>query len=158
MTTPSASHRVNPLKTSPPGRGLGGENLKAFSTPIIHECAGKTTPNNSVYDHGRVIGYIRGDVLHRKMQGSRHILKSPPSIAIGVEALRQAIRCGAETVFIQDMESGLEYRCGIWDFNSSKAISIDRGYGEQQALPLEYFIITDPKHPEVQLSLLDGEV
>jgi hypothetical protein len=108
----------------------------------------------AVYDHGRVIGYIRGNVLHRKMQGSKHILKSPPSIAIGVEALKQAIYHGVESVWIQDTESGLEYRCNIWLFNE-KAISIDRGYGEQQALPLEHWEIADPKHPEKQLSLLE---
>ena len=144
MTTSSISHRVNPLRESPPGRGLSGKNFVASSTPIIPQCEINTRPNNAVTDHGRAVGYVRGNCLYRKMVGSKHILKNPPAIAIAVEALKQAIRAGAEIVLILDTESGLKYSCNVFDFNT-KALLIDRGgYGEQMALPLGFWTITDP--------------
>jgi hypothetical protein len=143
-----------------PGAGTPGartgKDEASFAKTIVQPTSGKVKGAGiPVYDHGREIGYIRGDVLHRKMQGSRSILQKPPAIALGMEALRQAVHAEVKTVWIQDTESGLEYRADIWEFNSLHAFDLNRGYGEQRALPLQYWTITDPKHPEKQLSLLE---
>ena len=152
----SASPRVNPLKKSSPGRELVGKNLAAFSTSIIPQHIENTSRNNAVYDRGRVVGYIRpGGIFHRKMQGSKHILREPRSIAFGVEPLKQAIRAECKTVLVEDTETGLQYSTDIWNFNQH-GITIDRGWGPQLALPLEHWKIFDPANPEKQLALQLG--
>jgi hypothetical protein len=96
---------------------------------------------------GKTIGYLRaGGVLHRKIRGSRHFLRSPfKAISLDVFALKSAIRQGCTIVKIEDEEDGKFYETDVWNYNQN-AIPIDRGFGEQMALSLEHFTITDPRH------------
>ena len=60
---------------------------------------GKT---NAVYDGSRAVAYVRGDVLVRHLQGSKHFLRQPYGIAFATEAIRQANDKGAKVVQCAD--------------------------------------------------------
>jgi len=84
---------------------------------------------------GRVVGVVRGDTFHKRVQASRHFLKRPAAIAFDVASLREAEAAGAEKVEVTDRETGTVYRAAIgtvWE----RGWSFNRGYGEQVALAL----------------------
>ena len=83
-----------------------------------------------------VVGKVEGDVFLKSIRGSRHILRKPPAIAFDVSTLNQAEQAGAVIVQVVDQETGITYRAQIAHIKDV-GIRIDRGYGEQIALPLE---------------------
>ena len=80
---------------------------------------------------------------YRRVEGSRHFLKKPAGIANDLAALAEAERLGADRCRILDSETGIEYLCAlpiIYEFGTH----IDRGFGQQIALPFAYWIRTAP--------------
>jgi hypothetical protein len=154
MMTNPLKHNAAGVRPGTPAAGVEKRASAGFSLKsIVHPSV--KSGGIPIEDNGRVVGYLRGTILHRKMVGSRHILTNPPSIALGIDPLNKAIQLSAETIWIQDTETGLEYRTDIWNFKN-KAILINRGFGDQMALPLVYWRVTDPRHPEDQLGLFEG--
>lgn len=100
---------------------------------------------NPITVRGRVSGFFmeRTSEYYRKVEGSRHFLRKPPSIANDVAALAEAENLGADRVRIVDSETGNEYACIIAVIRDYGTI-IDRGFGRQIALPFGYWIKTAP--------------
>lgn len=93
----------------------------------------------------KVSGFFmeRTSTYYRRVEGSRHFLKKPAGIANDLAALAEAERLGADRCRIVDSETGIEYLCAlpiIYEFGSH----IDRGFGQQLALPFAYWIRTAP--------------
>lgn len=102
---------------------------------------------------GRVIGEVLGDVLTKRVRGSVHMLRSPRAWAVDVEALRQAERLGARWVVVLDTETGERYRASVAVF-WEHGVNVERGFGLQVALPMDYWQRTPRGELEaVQLGL-----
>ncbi|GIV15859.1 MAG: hypothetical protein KatS3mg022_1294 [Armatimonadota bacterium] len=83
-------------------------------------------------------------ILKRRVQASRHQLRQPPAWAFERNILEQAHEAGASLVEICDVETGITYTAPLatlWQ----KGIRIQRGHGEQIALPLNLWHTEDPK-------------
>ena len=93
----------------------------------------------------KVSGFFmeRTSTYYRRIEGSRHFLKKPAGIANDIAALNEAERLGADRVRIVDTETGIEYTCIIAVIRDYGTL-IDRGYGQQLALPFAYWIKTAP--------------
>jgi hypothetical protein len=100
---------------------------------------------NPITVQGRISGFYmeRNREYYRRVEGSRHFLRKPPSITNDVAALAEAERLGADRVRIVDAETGIEYTCIIAVIREHGTY-IDRGYGQQIALPFAYWIQTAP--------------
>lgn len=85
----------------------------------------------------KYIGEIRDDVFVKRVQGSRHLLKRPKAIAID-KGIVERIRYEVNVIEVVDLESEVTYRTSMKQF-LEKSIFIDRKYGEQLALPLQYW-------------------
>ena len=103
-------------------------------------------------DNKFIWGIVYGDVLLKKVQGSKHQLKVPPAWAIQTDALMYARKLGATQVVIHDVETDNRYEAAMSTF-WKKGGSFDRGFGPQTYLPLEQWTLTK-KNGEPQLKQL----
>lgn len=85
----------------------------------------------------------RSNTYYRRIEGSRHFLKKPAGIANDLAALAEAERLGADRCRIVDSETGCEYTCIIPIIREYGTL-IDRGFGQQLALPFQYWVKTAP--------------
>ena len=132
------------------GRGLDGRLGKATShLDYITSVKVRLTD-------GRVVGEVRGDVLVKRVQGSKHMLRTPRAWAVDVAVLRQAEALGARTVEVHDLEDGTVYRAPLERF-WQRGIRVNRGHGEQRGLLLaDWQVNGAPSRADaVQLSLLE---
>jgi hypothetical protein len=131
------------------GRGLDGRLVKATShLDYITSVKVRLTD-------GRVVGEVRGDVLVKRVQGSKHMLRTPRAWAVDVAVLRQAEALGARAVEVHDLEDGTVYRAPLERF-WQRGIRVNRGCGEQVALLLsDWLPAGQPAAGAVQLSLLE---
>lgn len=100
---------------------------------------------------GRVVGEVRGDELVKRVTGSKHMLQKPVAWAVDETILRQAESLGAKKVKITDVETNKTYTAPVstlWE----RGIRLNRGFGEQIALPIPSWL-TDQS--QCQLSLLE---
>lgn len=111
---------------------------------------------NPITIRGRISGFYteRTREYYRRVDGSRHFLRKPPAITNDIAALDMAQQMGADRVRIVDSETGMEYLCTIAVIREYGFI-IDRGHGQQIALPFAYWIqcapdgtITQPTLPK----------
>ncbi len=87
---------------------------------------------------------LDGFRLVRRARGSVHQLRRPPAWAFERNILEQAHTAGASLVEVHDVETGITYTvplATLWQ----KGIRIQRGHGEQIALPLNLWHREDPK-------------
>jgi len=84
---------------------------------------------------GKPVARLSGKTLHKKVRGSAHMLRQPLAWAFDLNILETARQDGAEWVEIADIESGKVYRAPLVAF-FLHGIRIDRGHGQQIALPL----------------------
>jgi len=103
---------------------------------------------------GRCAGRLVGTALVKRASAGKHQLRRPPAWAVDVGALRQAQEAGATEVVIRDLDSGMTYRTPI-DAFWRRGFSVNRGFGEQQALALSWWQMDDPRAPR-QLTLLEA--
>ncbi len=92
---------------------------------------------------GHVIGEIRGNTLYKKVKSSVHMLLMPKAWAIDEDAIDFAVSKGTTDIEVSDKESGSVYRCSIQTF-VRYGVKINRGFGQQIALPLSYWSIITP--------------
>ena len=91
------------------------------------------------------------------MNASHHFLHTPPAIAWDLTALEDARQRGVVRCEVRDRESGRVYSTSLEAFYA-KGFQLDRGYGQQLALPLSYWRVSEPGQPvAVQLSMF-GEL
>ena len=87
---------------------------------------------------GRKLGEVRGKFYYRQIYGSRHFLRQPLAIAYLIESLKQAGEMGARVAVVTDRETGVTYRA-TFETIRAHGVRVSRGYGEQIALPLEFW-------------------
>jgi hypothetical protein len=108
---------------------------------------------------GIVCGYIKKGVFIRKFQ-TKHILRQPvPALALDAHVLAEVQAAGARTIRLENADTGEVYTCPVEHF-VEQGFKLNRGFGDQVALPLAAFIRSKPggglKRPE-QLALnLEG--
>lgn len=111
---------------------------------------------NPITIRGRISGFYmeRTHEYYRRVEGSKHFLRKPPAITNDLAALAEAERLGADRVRIVDSETRIEYLCAIAVIREH-GFYLNRGHGEQIALPLGYWIkcapdgtITQPTLPK----------
>lgn len=100
---------------------------------------------NPIMVRGRISGFYmeRTREYYRRVEGSRHFLRKPPAITNDIDALNEAERLGADRCRIVDSETSIEYTCIIAVIREYGTL-IDRGYGQQIALPFAYWVKTAP--------------
>lgn len=81
------------------------------------------------------IGYVKGQVFHKNVVASKHMLRKPPAWAFDVDTLDQAEEAGAKWVQLRDVEGGREYVAAI-GYIRANGFAVSRGHGKQIALPL----------------------
>lgn len=104
---------------------------------------------NEIKVYGKPIGYVKDGVFVKRVDGRKHFLRKPPAIALDLGSLRDARKLGAIEVRIIDTTSGIEYVAAL-EFIKRKGFYLERGHGEQVALPMKYWA----KHDTRQLNLI----
>jgi len=100
---------------------------------------------------GRIVGELRGDVLHKHAR-REHMLQRPPAWAWDTAILEAAENAGAR--FTEVECSDMIYRATLDDFKRY-GFPVNRGYGAQRGLTLNYWQIRRKGEPPaaVQLTL-----
>jgi len=103
--------------------------------------------------NGRVVGEVRAAVFRKTARASRHMLRRPPAWALDIASLDEAEALGAVRVRILDIETGRLYLAPI-SLIRSDGFRLNRGYGQQVALALEFWQVTASSDSmPIQLSL-----
>jgi hypothetical protein len=89
-----------------------------------------------------VHGEFKDGIWTKKVRGSVHMLKRPESWAVDAADLADAIDHGIATIAIVDTETQKRYTVTAWLFDQ-KGIRINRGHGDQVALPLRYWQVEE---------------
>jgi len=92
---------------------------------------------------GQPVASLSGRTLRKRVRGSLHQLRQPPAWAIDMQILEAARRDGAEFVEVADVESRKVYKAPILAF-FLHGIHINRGFGQQIALPINFWRIETP--------------
>ena len=98
----------------------------------------QTGNGQSIVLAGRIVGMVRDHELVKRVQESKHLLRSPRGWAIDAHALTVARTLGAIAVRIEDTETGKIYRADLATLDAH-GWTFDRGYGRQIALPLHFW-------------------
>lgn len=112
---------------------------------------------------GRVVGWVRGKVFAKRVQASRHFLRTPPAIAFDVSSLASAELLGARAVEVIDTDTGRRYTASIAHI-CARGFPVNRGHGPQIALTLDCWTVDgkpparspQPPEPLGQLPLFGG--
>ena len=89
--------------------------------------------------HGRVIGYLTGRTFLKRVIGSKHRLRKPPSWCISKQAFIEEIMPNTDSVEIWDTESETLWEVATQTF-AEHAFEIERGGFEPQlVLGLEHW-------------------
>lgn len=99
---------------------------------------------------GKVYGSLVHRTLQKRVQGSKHLLRQPPAIAIDAR-LYDAYRTRFDAIEVVDTETGRVYRLPAERFDALR-FELERGYGRQYAVPLHSWQ-TDTPEPSEQLGL-----
>jgi hypothetical protein len=111
--------------------------------------AGKA--RHSYYNsQGQVVASLKGCTLTKWVRGSLHQLRQPPAWAFDVSILEAARQDGAQVVEVVDTESRKIYRTPLITF-FLHGTHIDRGFGQQLALPLTFWRIETPGARQLKL-------
>ena len=106
--------------------------------------------NNKIFsENGRVIGWIEGKAICKRVKASRHMLRTPRGWAWDVFVLERANREGLNMSIIYEKENDLVYQANLEDFWRHGA-PINRGFGDQICLPLKYWQVTNDCAPFAQ--------
>ena len=88
---------------------------------------------------GQFIGKFYGETFRKDVRRSIHMLREPEAWAIDSEVVNTLRKLGTcKTILIIDKENWVNYQVPFKLFMDT-AITIDRGHGEQKALPLVYW-------------------
>lgn len=90
---------------------------------------------------GKVVGRVIAGVFIKRVDGSKHFLHTPPAIAFNVSSLKAAKANGAVYVHITDTGTDLTYVARIEKIER-EGFKVERGYGDQIALPLNQWART----------------
>lgn len=122
-----------------PGWRAEGHEWSGSLTRSRLDCS--STPVRAA--NGKAVARIEGDCLVKRATERDHMLRRPLAWATDVCALTAAEAAGARFVEIRATDTGRSFRATIaahW----SKGFRVSRGFGEQRALGLEHWCVTDP--------------
>lgn len=133
------------------GQSIGGDSVQAHDTP---GGAGLSSPGTRrgrrasrdvpIYAaNGRVVAHVTPPgVLVKYVRPSRgHLLRQPPAVCFDLCVLEQAKAAGAWRALVVDLESGRRYTASM-ETITGRGFAINRGYGEQWAVPLKFWHLT----------------
>lgn len=89
---------------------------------------------------------VQDGVLYRRARGSQHMLRKPPAWCFETNILLEASRLGVSVVQVHDVETHTTYSASLQTL-LQKGIRLNRGHGEQLAVPLSCWRREDPKQP-----------
>ena len=98
----------------------------------------QTGNGQSIVLAGRIVGMVRDHELVKRVQESKHLLRSPRGWAVDAYALSVARTLGAIAVRIEDTETGKVYRADLATIDAH-GYRFNRGYGDQVALQLKFW-------------------
>tara|TARA_B100001939_G_scaffold26639_1_gene21511 strand:- start:518 stop:880 length:363 start_codon:yes stop_codon:yes gene_type:complete len=104
--------------------------------------------------NGKAVGNVIHDVFHKKLDSRKHFLRTPPAIAFDVSSIKKAERYGAKKINVYDTYKRESYTALIKTLNQN-GMRLNRGFGEQIALPLQFWQVTSADEGE-QMELLDA--
>lgn len=99
-----------------------------------------------------LVGWVSDETFYKTILGSKHLLRRPRAIAFDVSTLEDAEEAGARFVDVKDNETGTIYRTHIkmiW----LHGFKLNRGFGDQQALPLEYWLINETLSDQLSMQI-----
>jgi hypothetical protein len=99
---------------------------------------------------GQPVASLSGRTLRKKVRASRHLLRQPLAWAFDVSILEAARQDGAQVVEVVDTESRKIYQAPLIAF-FLHGTRIDRGFGQQLALPLTFWRIETPGARQLKL-------
>jgi len=88
------------------------------------------TQSEAIKVNGKIAGIVRGDLLDIRKH-ERHLLYTPPAVAIGLPVLEAAERMGVIDVRISIIETGQQYQTTLEHFRA-KSFPVRRGGFEDQ--------------------------
>jgi len=163
-TDTNATSRVAPPTTedspappAPPaptsGKGQGPSSASSASSPSTSSApssasssgvadgppAPPSTCPRPLYASGRVVASLDSDGTLRRVVRSNHILRSPPAIAFDASVIATAESLGCRHI-VCDV-SGDSYAVTMRAFRHA-AVPLNRGHGEQLAMPLHAWTVT----------------
>lgn len=126
--------------------GLGGRNFRAWGASV--SAIDDTTRCCQAPLHGRVTG----DVWHKTVRASKHLLRKLPAWAVDLDDLNRARRCGVVWLELHETEHNATYRASLQTIYEYGRV-FDYGYGQQVALKLEHWQTDDPEPYAAQREL-----
>ena len=109
---------------------------------------GGSMPELVMSTDGKIIGQIEGKVFLKKVNGRAHMLHTPPAWAIDARAFDQKVLPHADTIRIEDTESGTIYQMSTRLFNEKKGV-INRQFGSQYFVTLHHWTEIAPGQKEL---------
>jgi hypothetical protein len=97
------------------------------------------TKSIPIFEAGRRVGSVRGDIFFKTIRGSKHIWRKIPSIGLSIASMEAAKAAGALKVCIKDAETGREYHASFYVIVSKGIRYRFQGYEEQIFLRLEHW-------------------
>lgn len=88
--------------------------------------------------NGRVGATLEGQILRKRVRASVHMLRRPPGWAVDCSILEAARMDGAVAIEVFDTENRKVFTAPISAFEHH-GIRFNRGFGDQVALPLQYW-------------------
>lgn len=88
--------------------------------------------------NGRIVARADCCRMQKVIQGSKHFLRTPPAIAFDVFCINQAKKMNLKEIHVLDSETRTLYIVDMETF-LAKSLQLNRGFGEQMALTMEYW-------------------
>jgi hypothetical protein len=111
-----------------------------------------STPNSILYSpstkvkirraDGKPVGFVEGDTFYKHVRASKHQLRIPPAWACDAAILNQALKLDAVWIVLKDYDANLTWKSRISAFWGKGSFEINRGYGRQRVLPLDYWNVS----------------
>lgn len=94
-----------------------------------------------------MVGQVVEGRFIKRARGSKHMLREPKGWAVDIQSLHDARGLGAQSVQIEDTESGATYMASIEQV-LARGFRFDRGHGPQICLPVRFWSINRPGEAE----------
>lgn len=103
----------------------------------------------AVYDgKTKRIGEIKNRYFLKKVEKSKHMIKSPPAWGIDCIAFDEVVVPNADVIWIYDKESGKMYKASVALFRKHMG-TLNRDFGKQYFLTLDWWNTEKPKEQVV---------
>jgi len=91
-----------------------------------------------IFVGNKKVGIVKDGVFIKMVHSSRHFMHDPVEmIAFDISSLNQAVRAGARTICIVDLDTGKEYYTHIDYLKENGKYLKDYGYGKQIGMNLD---------------------